>query len=291
MKKLKNLTLMLVLSLCAIVGVTTVNAAGFTISKTTAIVCNPATVNKDTKSKCYIIGKPDGDASSSIHGYVTALFTTKDLVIEGAESIVSGTDTAFVKDQSVNGSGNTWKSVKGTALPTGLDQVRCLRNNDWASNSGLTDKTISDYACATFYSTGTTNAFTPSSIRSNTELNKRVIPNYADYGIIGNYVVVLKDGASTTGDCGSVCVKAWGIADASKYASLDMNGSTAGASDDLARPNACTELHKEKVSENPNPGHTPETGAFTSYAVLTAGALIAIGAIAIAKKNNRFNKI
>jgi hypothetical protein len=50
----------------------------------------------------------------------------------------------------------------------------------------------------------------------------------------------------------------------------------------------CREIHMKKKTE---PGNNPGTGAFASYALLAAGALIAISAITIAKKNNKLQKI
>ena len=48
-----------------------------------------------------------------------------------------------------------------------------------------------------------------------------------------------------------------------------------------------TETTKEEFEKT----CVPKTGSFASYAVLAAGALIAISAITVAKKHNRFYKV
>lgn len=291
MKKLKNIALLLLLSVSAVVGVGTVKAEGFTIDQSLEIICNPAAIAKGQTTECYMIARPQAsnESSASLHGFVSTVFTTKELTIEAANinDKIMNTHAAMTKPTTLNGAGR----INGDNMPDELKDTQCIMDDNWITNAGLAEKTASDFACALFYTDkGKDNAYTPSSIRSNTALNQRVIPNYTNYGIIGSYTVKLKDDATTTGDCGSVCVKAWGATDVTKYATINPSTTTPG-SEDTMRTNICVELHKENSSENPHPGHTPETGAFTSYAVLAAGALIAIGAIAIAKKNNRFNKI
>ena len=52
---------------------------------------------------------------------------------------------------------------------------------------------------------------------------------------------------------------------------------------------ACAEVHYNETGTLPGDG--TETGAFASYALLVAGALVAISAITLAKKNNKFSRI
>lgn len=298
MKKIKKITFALLFGLCTFIGMSVVNAAAFTISQNTSVVCNPEKISKGGTTDCYITGKPQGEGS--VHGYVTAMFVTKDLEITGAKmnpALSGSTSFAFRKASTVSGD-DTFTEAD---LPQEIKAVRCLRNEDWkegkdfqGNSNPAAGENISDYACAVFYSKGASNAFTPASIRQDSEVRQKIITTaHADYGIIGGYTVKLKEDASSTGDCGHVCVKAWGAETLTSYAKMTeaTGGKDSSGSSDTPKNNTCTEIHKEGGSQTTNPGHSPETGAFTSYAVLIAGALIAIGAIAIAKKNNKFNRI
>lgn len=294
MKKLKNIALLLLLSVSAVVGVGTVKAEGFRATNL-GIVCNPESIGKGNTAACYIVVQPDPQDSTtaSLNGFVSAAFVTKELEITGANtnSKIENTGVAFNHATTHNGS----DKFTGESMPSGIESIRCERSGEWIESAGRPEKVESDYACAVFYTKvgSSKNAYTPSSLRNDEELIDKIIPNLkaSKYGIIGSYTVKLKDDATTSGDCGSICVKAWGIKDAADYDKIVMNGD-ASISDDLPQANACVEIHKQSTPTT-HPGGTivPDTGAFTSYIVLAASALIAIGAIAIAKKNNRFNKI
>lgn len=298
MKKIKSNTLMMLLfGICAIFGMSVVKAdEAFKISNTLSVVCNPEIIKNGEQTKCYIVTLPDEAAltdpnSASVHGFVTKAFVTKDLKIVGAENntYIAGTSVGFIHPQTANGT----DKITGDDIPDEVASVRCEADYNWveqaySKNSISTDR-ANDFACAMFYTKKSVskNAYTISSLKNGSAAYKStVLKDHQDYSVIGNYVVEMPAESTDGGSCGEICIIAKGVQKLADYAKWNTEGSQ-----DIFVPNVCVEIGR--VSENPNPGITPvpETGAFASYALLVAGALIAIGAITIAKKNNRFNKI
>lgn len=292
MKKIKNLLLMAI-GICSIFGVSLVQADANNYFKfhNQTLVCNPAALKPGDKTKCYIAGQTDiidepSDAvSPTIHGYVTAAFVTKDLIITDAKvnSGVTGAASAFTHAGTGTG------TFTGDDMPREIStNVTCVANTDWTTSRSTGSS--NDIACAVFYtkSTVATNAFTPTNIKDNAEY-ATVLRDYRDYGIIGYYEVQLPADANSDGSCGEICVKAWGAKSVGDYATIYTDGRTSAGSVDEPRPNTCVEI--SRGSSGGGASHVPNTGAFTSYTVLIAGALIAIGAVTIAQKNNKFNKI
>ena len=95
------------------------------------------------------------------------------------------------------------------------------------------------------------------------------------FTVIGYYEVKLSDSATLT-DCGRLCVEVAYSGDGSDYGALE--GNVSGSS------SPCAEV---------KPTGTPQvpTGSFTSYIVLIGGAFVAIGAIALARKNTKFFRV
>ena len=77
-------------------------------------------------------------------------------------------------------------------------------------------------------------------------------------------------------DCGRLCVEVSYSGDRSDYGALEGNVTGTDA--------PCAEV---KPTGTPQ----PPTGSFTSYIVLIGGAFVAIGAIALARKNNKFFRV
>ncbi len=129
--------------------------------------------------------------------------------------------------------------------------------------------------CYTVFSSTATGA-----IKAPTKTGVNIIDNstnYKGYTPIGYFTVTLDDTA-TTKDCGEICA-------AIQYAvkSTEIN-TTAGGLNNNGTTKACAEI-------TPKADPNPETGNFASYMVLIAGALIAVGAITIAKKHNKFYRV
>ena len=100
---------------------------------------------------------------------------------------------------------------------------------------------------------------------------------YDGYTVIGYYVVTLSDDA-TTNDCGRLCVEPrFGENDGDTQA--DLQGATTS--------NPCAEIEVKPG----DPSTSPPTGSFTSYLVLIGAAFVAVGAIALAKRNSKFFRV
>lgn len=288
MKKINKILLALIFAVCATTFTSRVFAADFSLNNV-ALVCNPASVEAGQSTDCYIIGIPSGD-TGSLHGFVAQAFTTKDLRLEGAakKDGISGATSAFTKASAASSTeGTTELTVNNEKI-----QFRCSISSEGSTKGAV------DYGCAVYYSTGTTDAFTKASITSNLSQSvQEVLPdtNKSAYGTIGSLKVSL-DENSTAKDCGEVCLQVWNIENKSQYSNYqtctdpENKDQCGGEQSSMLNGNNlfCEELHMLPIEDYGNP---PATGSFVSYAVLIAGALIAISAVAMAKKNTRFNKI
>ena len=292
MKKIKKVLLAVVLGICTFSFASAVNAADLSLVNV-SLVCNPNNLEPGQQTDCFIIGRPSGnnDGSGSLHGFVAQAFSTKDLRLEGAavKDNLSGADSAFTKVSTTSGTEGTAElKISGEKI-----QFRCNVNTD-------TDgKTPADYGCAVYYSTTDNDAFTQASMKSNlSQAVQDVLPDTdsASYGTFGSLRVKLDESSTATNDCGEVCVKVWNIENKSQYE--NYQSCISGDKEECGNDNTallegghtfCTELHMKSVPDEII--DVPDTGAFVSYIVLIAGALIAISAVAMAKKNNKFNKI
>lgn len=281
MKKLNKIVLALVLGVCTLLFTTTVSALSL---KSTDVVCDPESLDPGGQADCYIIGMPDGD--DALHGFVVQTYTTKDLRLVGAKAKTDITNAAGAFTKSSSNS-----SAEGTAelsLASGTKTFRCPFDSDVASAQ-------SDYGCAVFYSKTEKGVYTKADMIKNVKTSILPSTYTSSYGTFGSITVKL-DESSTRNDCGEICVKVWNISNQSQYEHYqECNSGTPGdecggaATALLEGKNYfCQELHMTSSTPlEPN----ADTGTFVSYAVLIAGALIAISAVAMAKKNNKFNKI
>lgn len=282
MKKLKNILLVSILVVCSfcLIGTRTANAA-FVVNRW-SLVCDPTTVEAGSTSKCYL-NAPMNDIvnnNSSAHGFMTYAYVTDELMLQtaGVNKSIGAVDSVFTKAQSTSAGQFADNANMDSKIK---DNARCT----YDATSGLVPQDA-EFGCALFYTTtaSTGNAFDKVSVTKGVKAN--MVPSNVDpagYGVIGYYEVKVPSDAQKE-NCGELCVKTWDIPTVNDYGSDDYNG--AGVS------YVCEEIHKKtSTTGEPIPGETPPTGAFASYAVLIAGALIAISAIVIAKKNAKVHRL
>lgn len=138
--------------------------------------------------------------------------------------------------------------------------------------SNVTCESTSGETCYGFFTKG---ASTAGLFKNTGKIN---IPNidaqFSAYTSFGYFKVQL-DESATTKECGKLCV----------FADVAATSADYGKNVHLSTGSQCQEIKPKATVDTPN------TGSFASITVLVAGALIAIGAIAIAKKNNKIYKI
>ena len=136
--------------------------------------------------------------------------------------------------------------------------------------------------------------------------------DHSEYTIIGWYLVKLTDNA-TADSCGEFCLNVYPLtteADKDNYAAVEQGTLSNGLCKEIKptvvieeQPKKCTTegsgenikyygkdgqvVTKEQYDKDCN----PDTGGWASYAVLAAGAFIALSAITIAKKHNKFYQV
>ena len=288
MRKFKNMLLMSLLAICAvaIVGMDEVHAAVYQIGSTASIVCEPDTISTGEGTDCYLVGKPNpATGDYSLHGYVTYAYTTDYLELNGASANknIANSDAVFIEPSSAT------DGYKATGnMPSGLNGFNCQYDS-------ANVETGMDFGCAIFYTvSGQANAFTPASIVKDNDPN--VLPNRdTAYGVIGSYQVSVS--AEAVGEaCGELCIKAWNIPGENDYnhiASCQTDGEKADGTKctDVTAIQTignngyiCREVHYKG-------GVNPDTGTFASYTLLIAGALIAIAAVVLAKKNTKLYRV
>lgn len=284
MKKMKNMLLMSLLTICAvaIVGIDKVYAVPFQLGSTATLVCEPDTITVGEGTDCYLVGKPNPANGDAVHGYLTYAYTTEYLELNGAtvNKNLTDADAYFMDASSATGG-----LVASGNMPAGLNGVVC--EYDTAINGGL------DFGCAIFYTkSGKSAAFSPSAITTGNDVN--TVPNGdTTYGVIGSYQVSLSTRAEGEA-CGELCVKAWVVPGENDYAHVkscqtdgkkaDGTSCTDVTSTQTNGQYLCREVHYRG-------GVNPDTGTFASYALLVAGALIAIAAITLAKKNTKLYRV
>ncbi|MDE5888397.1 MAG: hypothetical protein K2H20_00080 [Bacilli bacterium] len=287
MKKLKNILLMSAMTVCSLAFANAVNAASFTMPNMN-LVCEPNAIEAGGQTTCYIIGQPEPnkDDTRSVHGYVAQAYTSSkytEIVVAKSNTNIPNTGAVFTKEFET-----TSKPFAQETVPAAIKNFNCAFDSTISSKKGE-----GDFACAVFFSTGSTNVYTPLSLQKNADKILNAQDAQDGYGIIGSLVVRLKDDA-VINQCGELCVKVWRVPDERAYADYkkcalatpgdETCGDTTGVE---GTDYFCKEIHLKGTTVQPS----PPTGAFASYAILAAGALIAISAVTMAKKNNKFNRI
>ena len=289
MKKLEKMLFMLVLTICTVVlvGIDKVYAEPYNIASTFTIVCEPNTLSAGGRTDCYLVGKPEpASGNYSLHGYLTYAYTTDSLELKGASKNknIANSDALFLEPSSA-----TQGHTSSGNQPKGLDGFRCQLDSANVDSGN-------DFGCVIFYTiSGKTNAFTPASIVANN--SAKIVPGGdTSYGVIGSYsVAVAKDVQGES--CGELCVKAWNVptendynhvtdcaTDGKKSDGTACGGITALQTVSTESGYFCREVHYKG-------GTNPDTGTFASYTLLIAGALIAIAAVTLAKKNTKLYRV
>ena len=164
--------------------------------------------------------------------------------------------------------------AKVYAPPTKTDSIGAETVN---SGAKITDTAAnaynytceSDNKCYIFYAKSGKSITADTNIADN---GIEAIKGNTGHTLIGYYEVKLTDNA-TMNDCGRLCVEVEFSENGSDYGTLSGN-----------EVSSCAEI---KPTGTPQ----PSTGSFTSYIVLIGGAFVAIGAIALARKNNKFFRV
>ena len=283
MKSLKNMFFIFFVAIASftLMGISKVNAAlmGFTLQPP---ICNPNELDPGESAKCFLIGT--ASQAGPTHGFAIRLYTTDGLLFDDATvKSINGLTSQVILKASANSGGVTGNlKINGEDKPvtcnydTNISIVDSSQTNKeaWMIEDG------DDFRCVYFYSTNTEGVFTPTATAiTDTEKSQIGQSNVsASLLLIGTVDVHLDEKISNASGCGELCVAAIEKSDANAYA--------VGA--DAAAPGYfCSEVHYDVGGV----AGVPNTGAFASYAVLAAGVLVAISAIAIAKKHNKIYRV
>lgn len=271
MKTLKNLLLVIFVSICSFlfVGVLDVSASiGFANDTP---VCSPnENLKPGGKTTCYIRGKGNQSNSDGVHGFVTRLYTTDGLIFDSVEPYIENT-SAVAYEASANSEEKKTINLDNSAkieFTCTFNAALKAPKADWQIGDG------DPYRCALFYSNTSSGKITV-----NMGAPKKDIQNLTGTGngmmVIGKVIAHIDENVDANSSCGELCVF-------TKEAN-DTNSYKLEGSDNYF----CTEVHY--TTGKPPAG--PPTGAFASYAILAAGALIAVSAVAIAKKHNKIYRV
>jgi len=293
MKKVKKLMLVLLLTVGAylLVGISSVKATG-------KIICNPDTLassTSTTQSECFVVNE---DTNSTYHGVILEVYTTENLEIVSAKTVeqikLNTSDNTAVEPIAVGSKG----SVHSTYV--------CGNTTD--SNSANLSKigSTTTSQCFILYtldksSYATSGYFTPTN-RTITASDSTLSSGDAEkYRVLGSVTVKLNRTDLNSNECGNICVLATSVASSSGYVSRESYTSNDSSTHSTIVGDTsqtygyyCSEIHyTTEATVEPTTPTTPneETGSFISYAILAAGAFIAISAVAIAKKNKKVYKV
>ena len=215
------------------------------------IACNPKEIDKDTTSTCYLLAKIQADGGVGIDGVVTTVTSGSGDKTQNIQILGVYPATAKMGDMAAELVAHG-ASPKSSA-GAGATSFTCQNSN-------------SDYpGCYVFYAKSG-KSITP--VTDFAENRVKELSGYSGFTVVGFYQIKLKENANMK-QCGRLCVNAKYASSPSGYASLEGNVP------------ACEEV---------SPSGVP-TGSFASYTVLVGAAFVAIGAITLAKKHNKFYRI
>ncbi len=284
MKK-KNILLMFVL-LVAVLLPRVVFAAG--TASNWGVYCGDInkTVSKEDPVYCYLYAQIDNDADQKgIFGVLTGVRLNEKLEFVTGAKVGTADDNKMIVTEYVTGA-ESEVSHRSCTEPSG-----CF---DFTSK---TNYTISD-------------------MRGNNAGGAEIQAfnrDHSAYTIIGYYIVKLKDDA-TTDDCGQFCLNVYPVQTEADLTNPSGNeqGTLANGLCQEIKPTVVIEPEKktcktegsgENIKYYGKDGNevtkeqydkdcgNPGTGGWASYAVLAAGAFIALSAITIAKKHNKFYQV
>ena len=271
MKTIKNLLLVTFVSICSflLVGVLDVSASIGFANDTPE--CDPNTdLKPGGKTTCYLRGKGNQTNGGGVHGFVTRLYTTDGLIFDSVQPYIDNTSAVAFEASANSDETKTIKIDESTNIEFTCTFNPALKapKADWQIGDG------DPYRCALFYSNTKDGKILVSS-----GAPKSDIQNLTGTGngimVIGKVIAHIDENIDANSSCGELCVF-------TKEAN-DTNSYKLEGSDNYF----CTEVHF--TAGKPPAG--PPTGAFASYAILAAGALIAVSAVAIAKKHNKIYRV
>lgn len=266
MKKLKNIFCLSVLAISAfcIMGIADVKAGS---AEQFDVICDQKSIEPGQTANCFLIAKIlNGDVSfvqTTVTPDTSGDYQTKNLKITSVEGPPRNGDVAATT--LVHNGKLADLGLGATHKESGAKNYVC--NNE----ASYTEESYK--GCQLFY------ALKGKKIKPVANGSDNGVPvlnsGYDGYTVIGFYVVTLSDDA-TINDCGRLCIEA-------SFGENDGDTTLQGAT--TSHP--CAEI---EVKPGENPG-TPGTGNFTSYLVLIGAAFVAVGAIALAKRNSKFFRV
>lgn len=309
MKKTKKLLLLFTLMLGGLMFTTVVKANKMAwILENASLVCDPQALTPGSKATCYYFGtQKTGEYDTANTGFYLYMYTTQNLVLKDAD-LNTNVKNAGVVFVSNNGSSESAITQAATNMPKGLaDNFKCTINSTKNKNSA---------GCAVYYTyEDNEDAFTKDSMKiygyleKHTDLVTSLNIEPSNAVVLGSIEVELPSNNNIEG-CGELCIANYGVAEQVdwKHANCTNTSSAVTGWDG----NSCGEDDVSPTSVTPNsvnknlidgdfncyeltlktvvPKNT-KTGAFVSYAILAAGALIAISAVTISKKHNKLQRI
>lgn len=193
--------------------------------------------------------------------YVIGNLTTK---IDGVIAKVKST----TKYLNLHEAGTTNSEVFGTRLNAGQ---KVGEKNTHVTSAAKNYECTSNDGCLVFSSQDPAVGINPNKIGASGN-DIPALDTYSDFTNVG-FVTVSLSSEAPDSDCASLCLDIYEVATEAGYAStLSSVGEV-----------PCADL-------TPVGGGAP-TGSFASYTILIGGAFVAIAAIALARKNNKFYKI
>jgi hypothetical protein len=255
-----------------------------------------AITSKNGTTLCYVVAAAKNTAGADA-GFFSLAYSHGGLKILGTEAYSTVSKAMWIAANS--GSQTPMKSDDSSA-PSQLTSGVCEAAT---YVSGSAAKDIESTGCGAFYSpTGGDKVFTKTNMEdsSGTIITADMKTNMESgaYLVVGAFKVqITKEGNG----CGKICVKTMEIEEDYMWscAVKDKNGERKPSGDNVPEgtncgnwPNDyCKEVHYNVTNKVTPEPENEKTGAFASYTILAAGALIAISAITIAKKHNRISKV
>ncbi len=310
MKKTKKLLLLFALMLGGLLFATEVkaNKQAWYLEKA-SLVCDPQAMTPGSKATCYYFGtQKTGEYDTANTGFYLYMYTTQNLVLKNVEinPNVKNAGTVFVSN---NGTSESAISQAPTNMPADLKTYfKC-------NIKSTKNKNKNSSACGVFYThDGKEDAFTKDSMKiygwlnQHTDLVTALTIEPSNAVVLGSIEVELPKNNNIEG-CGELCIANYGVADATDWKSADcVNDSAALKGWDgqtSCSSSGVTSVTPNSVNQNMVDGdfncyeltlktvvpQNTQTGAFVSYAILAAGALIAISAVTISKKHNKLQRI
>lgn len=287
MKKVKKIMLVLLLTIGTylLVGVSSVRAVG-------KVVCNPNTLassTSTTQTECFVL--IENSNSTTYHGFALEVYTTKNLEFVSAKSVEQ------IKSSTGSGSNVGVEVISVGSTSKQKSTYTCGSPKDTNKSNLSTISSATSSQCVLLYSNNTA-YFTPTNMTVTASDDGLTSKDANGYYVIGSITAKLNTTNINSNNCGEVCVLATGILSADgyrskeQYSETDSNNHPTVTNDESSTYKyACGEVHYNTTSTVTPTTPDPKTGSFISYAILAAGAFIAISAVAIAKKNKKVYKV